>query len=56
MKLVNSIKAEMERKGEGICSKKTVSDAFTLYGRSRPAETRKLQESSAARSMGSKNN
>jgi 2-polyprenyl-6-methoxyphenol hydroxylase-like FAD-dependent oxidoreductase len=54
VKLVNSIKAEMERKGEGICSMKTISDAFTQYGRSRPSETRQLQESSAARSMGSK--
>ena len=54
VKLVNSIKTEMERKGEGICSKKTMTDAFTLYGRSRPAETRQVQETSAARSMGSK--
>ena len=54
VKLVNSIKAEMERKGEVICSIKTISDAFTQYGRSRPSETRQLQESSAARSMGSK--
>ena len=54
MKLVNIIKAEMEQNEEEVCSIKTMSNAFTLYGRSRPSDTRQLQEVSAARNMGSK--
>jgi len=54
VKLIDSIKAVMEQKGEEECSLDAISDAFVQYGCSRPAEMKQVQEASAARSMGPK--
>lgn len=54
VKLIDSIKAVMEQKGEEECSLNAMSDAFIQYGCSRPAEMKQVQEASAARNMGPK--
>ena len=52
VKLVDNIKTVMEQKVEEERSLNAImSDAFTQYGRSRPAEMTPIQEASAARNM-----
>ncbi|KAL7438875.1 hypothetical protein ACHAXM_006728 [Skeletonema potamos] len=54
VKLVDSIKAIMEQKGEDECTANTMTAAFIQYGCSRPAEMKQVQAESAARNMGQK--
>lgn len=51
VKLVDAISSVMERKGEAACTVETVSEGFSLYGHTRPAECIPIQEASAARNV-----
>mmetsp|Transcript_23907 Transcript_23907/g.57656 ORF Transcript_23907/g.57656 Transcript_23907/m.57656 type:complete len:432 (+) Transcript_23907:139-1434(+) len=50
-RLVNSISAVMNQKGESTCSAAAISEGFIKYGSTRPKECIPIQEASAARNI-----